>query len=141
MNRIADDPYLLTALIIASMGFVLGMVALLSPRIDVNSVRQMSRLLSGYHVPPIVVSFARRGLTSVVTLVVTWLASLLVIADGTDLAAVAGAVALGIETVGWGLFDQLRKPRQNQAELGSDPVNLGSAYVDLRFGRPPGVNE
>lgn len=113
MNAIASNPYLLTALIVAAMFFVMGMTAILVPKIDVHSVRQLSRLFVGYKVPPIVVSFARRGLTAFITAIITGIANATGLAEGTDLVAVGAGVAGVIETLGWGMFDQLWKSGQN----------------------------
>jgi uncharacterized membrane protein len=113
MRAIFDDPlYSLIALALAAL-FALGLAALVIPRVEVGSLRQLGRLFVGYRVPPALVAFARRLLTALATLLVTWLARVAGVDDGADLAAVAAGVATMVELLGWGLLDQLRKPHSN----------------------------
>ena len=91
-----------------------AMFSIISPRLGTDSLAQ---IFAGYKTPPILVAFMRRGLTVLLTGLVTWVARALnIVEDPENLAALAGAVATFIEVAIWGLFDQLRKSGQNDRD-------------------------
>lgn len=105
------ERYLL--ILIGVLGGTLVLVvtfSVLSPMVHVKKVLQV---FVGYEAPPVLVAFARRSITALAMIAVTWTATSLGIEEGMDLATVAGVTVAVLEVGFWGLYDQLFKGDQN----------------------------
>jgi hypothetical protein len=136
MDALLADPVAVAILIAGGMLFLLGLIAIVAPRIDVKDVAQIGRIFVGYKVPPIIVAIARRAVTLLVGMILfrvgPWL-GMEELADRTMVGLAAG----GIVESAWGLFDQVRKTYQNN--YNPPPVAGGDPGAIADAPSPPGT--
>jgi hypothetical protein len=81
---------------------LLGLAALIIPRVAIGNLRELLRLVVGARVPPLVVAWVRRVTTGLVE-------------DTAEILTLATIVAGVVET-GWCALDQVLKPKQNAVD-------------------------